>query len=320
MNPPLLSGLIAATHTPLHADGALDLSGVERQAEHLLRHRVQGVFIAGTTGEGPSLSLEERARLAQRWLEVTRGSPLKVIVHVGANCLADACLLAARAEAAGAAAIAAVPPAYFKPSTVEVLLACCAEVATAAPATPFYFYHIPSLTGVNLPLPELLEQGRDRIPNLAGIKFSEADLLTYQRCLEAGGGSFDTPFGVDEALLAALALGARGAVGSTYNFAAPLFHRLLAAFARGDLDCARLEQRRAARLVHTLARYGYLAASKAVMRLVGVDVGPPRLPLTALSPSQTDRLRRDLEQLGFFQWLDEPPAPCPVRTAERGTV
>ncbi|MCC6231288.1 MAG: dihydrodipicolinate synthase family protein, partial [Verrucomicrobiales bacterium] len=218
-------------------------------------------------------------------------------------CLAEARVLAAEAEALGATAIAALSPSYFKPRQVEALVDCCAEIAGAAPSTPFYFYDIPVMTGVSLSMPEFLAQGAERIPTLAGIKFTNPDLMSYQLCLRAGGGAFDVPYGTDEWLLAALALGARGAVGSSYNFAAPIYQRLEAAFVRGDLAAAREEQFRSVQLIQLLAGYGYFPAAKAVMGMLGVEVGPARLPLAKLSPEQTHRLRTDLERLGFFDWI-----------------
>src|SRR5262249_39706172 len=142
------------------------------------------------------------------------------------------------------AAIAALSPSYFKPRSVEALVACCAEVASAAPALPFYYYDIPTMTGVSLPMPDFLAAGAERIPTLAGLKFTNSDRRAYRRCLHAGGGRFDLPWGYDEMLLAALAVGAKGAVGSTYNYAAPLYRRVMAAFAAGDLATARREQYR----------------------------------------------------------------------------
>src|SRR5947208_724615 len=143
--PMKLHGLVAATHTPFHPDGGLNLAAVEKQAEHLLRDGVAAVFVGGTTGESHSLTVEERLALAKRWAEVVRGSGLRLVVHVGANCLADARALAAQAQEVRADAIAAVAPSYFKPRSVDVLVACCAEIACAAPAVPFYFYDIPSM-------------------------------------------------------------------------------------------------------------------------------------------------------------------------------
>lgn len=300
MKHPPLRGLIAATHTPFDAAGSLNLAAVEPQAGHLLRHRVPVVFIGGTTGEAASLSLEERRSLARRWLEVARGTDLRVIVHVGANCLNDAAVLAREAQDLGAWAIAAVAPSYFKPASVGTLVECCAAIAGAAPETPFYYYDIPSLTGVSLPMPEFLERAATRIPTLAGLKFSNPDLLTFQLCLRAVNGTLDIPWGSDETLLGAIALGARCAVGSSYNFAAPIFHRLLEAVARNDFATAREAQYQAAQLIAACIRAGYLGASKVAMRLLGVDVGPTRLPLANPAPDSVPGIRLALEQAGLL--------------------
>jgi N-acetylneuraminate lyase len=303
VNAPPITGLVAAAHTPLHADGSLNLAMVERQAGHLLANGVGFAFIGGTTGECSSLTLEERCALGRRWMEVAAGSALQVIVHVGANCLADSRTLAAQAQQLGARAVSAFAPSYFKPSDVSSLVACMADVAAAAPDLPFYYYEIPSLTGLLVPASAFLGRAAGRIPTLAGIKFASHDLMEYQLCRASGDGTSDVLFGVDEMLLAALALGARGAVGSSYNFAAPIYHRLIDAFGRGDLDAARAEQMRSVRLVQLLASRGYMGAAKAAMRMLGVDVGPARLPNVSLTPDQARHLRSDLERLGFFDWV-----------------
>jgi len=296
-----LTGLVAAVHTPFRPDGSLHLDVVEAQAAHLRAWGIDLAFVGGSTGEGHSLSLEERRALARRWVEVARGTGLGVVVHVGANCLADSRALAAQAEELGAVAISALAPSYFKPRDTDALVACCADVAAAAPRTPFYFYDIPALTGVSLSMPDFLERAEGRLPTLAGIKFTSPDLMAYQLCLRAANGAFDVPYGVDEWLLATLALGARGAVGSTYNFVAPLYGRMLRAFAASDLVTA--QQLRSVRLVRLLAGYGYMGAAKAVMAMLGVDVGPPRLPNPGLSSGQVAELRRRLESLGYFDWI-----------------
>ena len=298
-----LHGLIAATHTPFHADGSLNLAVVERQAAHLLAGGVQFAFIGGTTGESASLTVAERLALAQRWSEVARGTQLKVVVHVGSNCLADARTLAAQAQALKAVAISALAPSYFKPRSLDLLIACCAEISAAAPETPFYFYDIPALTGVSFPMSEFLAQAPARIPTLAGLKFTNPDLMAYQSCLRADVGRWDLPFGVDEHFLGALAMGAKGAVGSGFNFAAPIYQRLVKAFAAGDLAAARVEQFRGVQLVQLLASQGYMGAAKAVMKMLGVDVGPARLPNSSLTAAQQAALRTDLEKLGFFDWI-----------------
>jgi N-acetylneuraminate lyase len=213
-------GLVPAVLTPFDASGGLRLAAVEAHAALLANDGVAGVFVGGTTGEFSSLTQEERLALTARWASVLKGTNVRLVAHVGSNCLADAKQLAAQAQSLGAAAVAAVAPSYFKPKSLDVLIQWCAELAGAAPETPFYFYDIPVLTGVALPMSDFLEQAPGRVPTLAGVKFTNPDLMTFQQLLRADGGRFDILFGMDEQLLAAVALGARGAVGSGYNFAA----------------------------------------------------------------------------------------------------
>jgi N-acetylneuraminate lyase len=300
---PRLTGLVPAVLTPFDPAGELNLAAVEKQAALLLGDGVTAVFVGGTTGESASLTVEERLALAARWAAVAKGTPLRVVVHVGTNCLPDARHLATHAESVGAAAVAAVAPSYFKPRTLDVLVAWCEQLAAAAPATPFYFYDIPSMTGVALPMPEFLNRAADRIPTLAGLKFTNPDLMAFQQLLRVRGGRFDVLWGTDEYLLAALVLGGEGAVGSTYNFAAPLYHRMITVLRAGDLVAAREEQYRSVRLVGLLAGYGFLAAAKEVMRVRGVDLGPVRLPNPNLTAEQTAELRQELERIGFAGWV-----------------
>lgn len=300
-----MTGLVAAVHTPFDADGELDLAQIEKQWEWLSSQNVSKLFIGGSTGESHSMTCDERRRLAHHWAQVTRGTEAQLIVHVGSNCLPDARRLAMEAGGSRAAAISALAPSYFKPQDLDALLAWCREIASTAPETPFYYYDIPGLTGVRLSMPQLLERIDETIPNFAGLKFSNPDLDALQRCLQVRSGGFDIAFGIDEWALAALALGVTGFVGSTYNFAAPITQQIIAAFERQDLSAARSWQLRSVQLVGTLAGYGYMAASKALMEMLGVPVGSPRPPHTALDDAAKLRLRHDLEQLGFFDWIAE---------------
>jgi len=293
-------GLLPAVFTPFDAAGELHLPAVEPYAALLIREGVAGAFVGGTTGEFSSLTFEERLAVAARWSATLKGTPVRLVVHVGANCLSDAKQLAAHAQAIGADAIAAVAPNYFKPKNLDVLIAWCAELAAAAPETPFYFYDIPAMTGVALPMVDFLEQAPARVPTLAGVKFTNLDLMTFQRLLRVGGGRFDVLYGFDEQLLAAVVLGARGAVGSGYSFAAPLYHRLLAAANANDFATARTEQYRGAELVAFLQRHGYLAAAKEMMRVRGLDLGPVRLPNMPFTLEQAAVFRRELSATGLL--------------------
>lgn len=296
MHQPLI-GLVPAVLTPFDSRGELNLPAVEKQVELCLTDGVAAAFVGGTTGEFSSLSTGERMALAGRWLEVCRGTKLRVVVHVGANALADATELAKHAEKHGAAAIATVAPNYVKPKTTAQLAEWCAKLATAAPATPFYFYDIPVMTAVSLSMPEFVTQHAASIPTLAGLKFTNSDLMAFQQLLNFDGGRLDVVWGFDEFLLAAVVLGAKGAVGSTYNFAAPLYQRILAAVKAGDLAAARADQYRSVQLIALMQRYGFLTAAKEAMRTRGLDLGPVRSPNPNMAAGQAPKFRAELEPL-----------------------
>ncbi len=303
-----LKGLIAAAYTPMKSDGGLVLDKVDSLAEHLFIQGVEGVFVCGTTGEGVSLSLEERMETARRWVEVA-GKALKIVVHVGALCRQDGVILANHARALGASAVASFSPFYYRPSSVEDLLDFIAPIAQAAAPLPFYFYHIPSLTCVDLPLAEILEKGAERIPNLRGAKYTSKDLGGYQECISLQDGRFDLLFGVDQWLLAGLALGAEGAVGSTYNYAAPLFQEMILRFKEGDLAAARSLSRKVAELADLLLEFGVIPGGKAILSMAGVDCGPPRPPLRPLAREQKVRLFQGLQEAGLAEILKLEAGP-----------
>lgn len=294
-----LRGLIAATYTPFTAEMAVDPAAVTPMVDRLIAEGVSGLYVCGSTGEGVSLSTPERKQVLEAHVKAAAGR-VPVVAQVGHNSLAEACDLADHAERAGAAAVSALPPTYFKPGSVEMLVECCRQVAAAAPAVPFYYYHIPALTGVNLPMPAFLQQAGEAIPTFAGLKYTAATLHEYQECVALDGGRFDVLYGFDELLLPALAVGARGAVGSTYNISAPLYLQLMAAFEAGDLEAARECQFRAIEMINVIARCPFHPAMKVVLGWLGTPCGDCRPPLPGLTVAQCDELRAGLESLGFF--------------------
>jgi len=300
-----LTGLIAAPHTPMHPDGSLNLDVIEKQARCLIDNGIEAVFVCGSTGEGISLSTNERMQVVERWKAVVADT-LPILVHAGHHSLTEAKILADHAQnRIGARAIASLAPSYFKPKTIDDLVSFCAEVASAAPETPFYYYHQPGNSGVCFPMVEFLKIGAERIGSLAGLKYSYGDMMDFGRCLDFAGGKFDILFGVDEMLLAALALGARGAIGSTYNFAAPLYHNIIEAYHTGDMAAAQAEQARARELVAVLMEFGDQPAIKAATKAIGIDCGPCRLPVRTLSDEQYEQFRAALEQIGFFTYCSK---------------
>ena len=296
-------GLVAAPFTPFHADRSLNLDVIPAYARFLRDNGVGAAFVCGTTGEGLSLTLEERLRIAERWVACA-DDRLRVIVHVGHTCLADARTLTAHAAKIGSSAVSALTPCFFKPRNNAEVVNWCEAVASAAPALPFYYYNIPSMTGIDYPVVDFLAQAQDRIPSLAGVKYTHENLPDYKACVAFAQGRYDILFGRDELLLEGTDAGALGAVGSTYNYAAPLYLRLLAARTAGLATEARALQDAAIKMIAICNGIGvtHLAASKALMAMLGVDCGPARLPLAQPDATQLATLRTRLNEIGFFDF------------------
>lgn len=303
-----LSGLIAAPFTPFNSDLSLNLPMVEKQAAYLAENGVSGAFVCGTTGEGLSLTIAERMQVAEKWVAAAPKN-LRVIVHVGHSSASEGKALAVHAQKIGAYAVAAIGPTFFRATTLKQLLDYCVEIASGSPSLPFYYYHMPSMTGVELCMADFLKIASRSIPNLTGIKFTHENIMDYSRCLNFEGGRYDVFFGRDEILLAALAMGAKGAVGSTYNYMPQLYHRVIEAYKAGDMATARKYQSAAIEIIAVMIRHGGLPAGKAMMKFIGIDCGPVRPPLPNLSTEALELFEAELKTVGF---------PVTSVTADRG--
>lgn len=294
-------GLIAAGFTPMRADGEVALEKVAELVDFAVRKKISALFINGSTGEFSALSLKERLQLAEAYLRAVAGR-LPIIVHVGSTSVRESVILARHAREKGAAAVGALAPFYFRPGDLNTLVQVLKTIADACAPLPFYYYHIPVLTGVNFRMRELLPLVEREIPNFAGIKFTHEDLMDYQRCVDYNPKRFQIMFGRDETLLAGLALGAEAAVGSTYNFAPGIYHRILDAFARGDLKEARHWQGHSQAMISLLPRYGF-ALQKLFMKFAGVDIGPARQPVVNMTPAQEEEMRGKLVKMELLDLL-----------------
>jgi N-acetylneuraminate lyase len=293
-----LTGLVAATFTAFNDDGSLNLAPIEAHAALLARNGVGGVFVCGSTGEGVSMTTGERMECLARWVAVSRGA-MKVIAHVGHNSLGDARALAADAQKTGADAIATVAPSVLRPAALDDLVDWCSAVAAAAPELPYYYYHIPVLTGVRHDMVKFVARAAERIPTFAGLKFTDENLMEFGNCANLDGGRWNMLWGRDEILLAGYATGAHGAIGSTFNYSAPIYNRVIAAFERGDMPTAMREMTRARNCVQVLVDFGGFPAGKAMLKLCGIDCGPLRLPLRTLPAERVREMEKALAAIGW---------------------
>lgn len=295
-----LKGMVAATFTPFDTNGELNLSVIPLYAHQMAASRMTGVFVCGTTGESLSMTVEERKAVLEAWVKAAEGR-FKVIAHVGTNAIHEGVELAKHAQECGADAIGAMAPSFFKPSTVNDLIAFFAPIANSAPELPFYYYNMPSMTGVSLSVADFLVEGKKVMSNLVGTKFTHNNLMEMKDCLALNGGEFEVLHGYDEILTAGLALGATAGVGSTYNYCPTVYKGIFEAMESNDLETARTLQQQSINVIKVIIRYGGgVRGGKAIMKLIGIDCGDCRLPFTPFSDEEYQKLQKDLAMIDFF--------------------
>ena len=294
-------GLIDAPFTPFHENGDLNLEPIEKYAAMLQNNGLQGVFINGSSGEGYMLTTEERMQLAERWIKVAPQG-FKVIVHVGSCCLRESQKLAAHAQEIGAWGIGSMAPPFPKIGRIEELVKYCEAIANSAPDLPFYYYHIPAFNGAFLPMLELLKAVDGRISNFAGIKYTFESLYEYNQCRLYKNGKYDMLHGQDETILPSLAQGgAQGGIGGTTNYNGRELVGIIEAWKKSDIETAREKQNFSQEVINVICRYrGNIVGGKRIMKLLGFDLGPNRVPFQNMTNEEEQQMKKELEAINFF--------------------
>jgi len=300
-----LAGLVAAPFTPMFPDGEINSGIIEKYHALLVSNGVAGAFINGSSGEGVSTTNHEKLIVAEAWAKTSSGSGLKVISHLGGTCYRDCIDLARESERMGLYAVSVTSPSYFKPANVKMLAEFFIRIAESVPGMPVYYYHIPVLTGGFFNMIDFVREVAPRVPNFAGIKYTHEDFMDFLSCLNYDNGRYDMLWGRDENFLSALVLGARGAVGSTYNYAAPLYHRMIEAYDRNDQVTARALQQKSIDMITLLGKYGGIATGKTYMKYIGLDCGEFRLPVRNMSNSDYQLFVRDVNNLNMENFFSK---------------
>jgi N-acetylneuraminate lyase len=263
---------------------------------------VSGFFVCGGTGEGLLLSAEERRAVLETVVETVAGR-VNVIAHIGTLDTQTACALAAHAARLRVDAVSAVPPVYFRVDA-NALYEHYRAIADAADGLPLYPYHIPSATGV-----EISAQVMHRLMGIAtvrGIKYSSYNLYDMRNIIELDPDRLTVLSGFDEVCVAALCMGAHGAIGTTYNVMPATFCALYRAMRTGDLARAQELQFRANRVITALLSAPLIPALKAVLTDQGYPCGNARPPQPALSDDERQRVIANVRAAG----LEELEAEC----------
>ncbi|HLW11488.1 MAG TPA: 4-hydroxy-tetrahydrodipicolinate synthase [Casimicrobiaceae bacterium] len=296
----MLSGSLVAIVTPMQPGGALDLDALRRLIDFHVANRTAGVVIVGTTGESPTVDVDEHCRLIQSAIDHAAGR-IPVIAGTGGNSTAEAIALTRFAKSAGASACLSVVPYYNKP-TQEGLYRHFRKIAETVDL-PLILYNVPSRTVADLANDTLLRLVE--IPGIAGLKDATSDLvrLVDLRNRLPAAREFALYSGNDDTALAFMLLGGNGVVSVTANVAPRQVSEVCAAALGGDVAVARRLNGKLANLHARLFVEANPIPVKWALAEMGFIHNELRLPLTPLSPRYHDVVRAALREAGC---IDQP--------------
>lgn len=288
-------GVFPAPPTPLTDDGRVHEAALRALLDDNLRHGVHGFWMAGSTGEGPILSEDQRDAVARISAEMCRGRG-RVIMHVGAISTASAVKAARTARAVGCDAVCCVPP-FFFPSSERSRIDHYKAVADAADGLPFYVYNLPQLTQVET-VPALMEKFVRAIPTLKGLKHSAPNFSDIKAFADmglvvfSGNGAYPLP---------ALTMGAAGTIDAPLALAPWHYAELHTAWEAGDLARAQALQAGVRKFTDLVWMYGAPAhVCKVVLSArLGIDCGRPTAPINTLNADEQREVLRVAESLGL---------------------
>ena len=300
--PSILRGIFPALVTPMSDDGAtVNYTALRQLVEMLIRNGIHGLFVCGGSGEGVLLTPDERRQILETVLDQAAGR-VHIVAHVGSIVTAQAEELARHAATLPVDAVAAIPPFYFKVDQTA-LREHYALIGAAAGDKPLWVYNIPSATGVEIDTPVMTDLLT--VPTVSGIKYTSPNLADMSQIAHLRD-DITVLSGQDQVCVAALSMGAHGAIGSTYNILPTTFARLYDAAQRGDWATAQAIQQDANRVIAALLTAPLIAGMKVLLSERGIDCGGPRRPQRPLSEEERTTLLVALEAAGLFEM--EPTA------------
>ena len=283
------SGSLVALATPFGPDGQVDYKQLEALVEFQLEHHTDGIVALGTTAETPTLSQEEKDKIAQTVIGKVAGR-IPVIVGAGSNGTLHAAALARRYEAMGADGLLVVTP-YYNKANKSGMLAHFRTIADGV-NIPILLYNVPSRTGCSIPLDVLEELSHHK--NIVGIKEASGDIAYVTVAARLLSQDFCMLSGNDDEVLPLLALGGSGVISVLANIAPDQTHELVSSYQSGDIAHARDVQLKYLELIHALFAETSPAPLKEAMNLLGMKVGSCRLPLGPVSENTRQRLEKAL--------------------------
>ena len=287
--------VVTAMVTPFRDDFTLDLDGAQELAVYLLEHGSDALVIAGSTGEAPTLTSEEKAELFRACAEAARGKG-QIICGTGTYSTEESLELTREAEEAGADGILLVTPYYNKPPQ-RGLVAHFTKVAEST-ELPVLVYNIPGRTATRIEHDTLLKLAD--VPNIVGVKDSTGDLDGISKLIREAPPGFEVYSGDDWATFGIACLGGVGVVSVAAHVVGDRIHEMLELALSGDVLAARKIHEELSPIFATMFITSNPIPLKAALELLGRPAGPPRLPLVPATDQERDRIRRALEDAGLL--------------------
>jgi 4-hydroxy-tetrahydrodipicolinate synthase len=288
--------VLTAMITPFHDDESLDLDGAVALARWLVDHGSDGLVLAGTTGEAPTLSDDEKVDL---WTAVRAAVDVPLVAGTGTYDTRHTCELSQRAAATGVDGLLVVTPYYNRPS--QAGLEAHFRAAAAATELPIVVYDIPGRSGRKIETPLLIRLANE-VPTIVGIKDAAGNPGETARVIAAAPDDFGVWSGDDPMTLPLLAVGAVGVIGTATHWCGEVMAELIAAFEKGDHDRAReLNASLFASYAYESREVAQFAQSvKTAMRVLGRPAGPCRLPVGPEPDALEGEAREVLQGLGLL--------------------
>ena len=292
----VFTGAGVALITPMHEDGSVNYDKLAEVIEYQIANHTDSIIICGTTGEAATLSTEEHIEVIKFCIEQVKHR-IPVIAGTGSNCTSSEIELSQEAQNAGADALLCVTP-YYNKATQAGLVGHFKAVADSV-KLPIILYNVPSRTGCNIK-PETVAAICKEASNVVGIKEASGDLSQVAMLMSIMDGRLDLYSGNDDQIVPIMSLGGKGVISVLSNVAPRQAHEIAADYLAGDVKSACRKQLEAIELIKALFCEVNPIPVKHAMNLMGMEVGPLRMPLSPMEPKNLETLKNAMKNYGIL--------------------
>ncbi|MDY4693526.1 MAG: 4-hydroxy-tetrahydrodipicolinate synthase [Blautia sp.] len=292
----IFQGAGVAIVTPMYEDGRVNYDKLEELLEFQISNGTDAIIICGTTGESSTLTHGEHLKTIKFAVDTVK-KRVPVIAGTGSNCTETAVMLSREAASYGADALLVVTP-YYNKATQKGLIAHYTTVAQAVPDTPIIMYNVPSRTGCNIQPATAVALAKN-VKNIVGVKAASGDLSQIALTMSMADGCLELYSGNDDQVLPVLSLGGQGVISVLSNVAPRQTHDMVMKFLNGDVEGATKMQLKAIPLIKALFSEVNPIPVKTALNLMGMEVGPLRMPLCEMEEVNKEKLAEAMRNFGI---------------------